>query len=412
MPGKKLTFLSRLTSEEEKYLIKSIQIAHQKETETDTIPDLIVKICGKCGTHNDADAVFCKSCGKRLITNTDKSDSTPAPAPIKTDSGKVKEDSEYSKVNSYFPNFEDDVKRAYVNAIKKPYVNDINKKQTVPENKPSSHVRSANKNIKIAITAIILVTVIVLGIFIIIKITETKSYDIALENASKIEEACNDYYACVVAGTITSSNKYNVVSDTLPKTYDTTSTRKNLANMTTVAGALEYAGLTDLKDTIGEFSYVDKSNYNYSKYIYANIDPDKPSEAKPLTLKTTMGDIFEVAESMEYASEIENACKDYYACVVAGTITSSNKYNVVSDTLPKTYDTTSTRKNLANMTTVAGALEYAGLTDLKDTIGEFSYVDKSNYNYSKYIYANIDPDKPSEAKPLTLKTTMGDIFKE
>lgn len=289
MPGKKLTFLSRLTSEEEKHLIKSMQIAHQKETETDTVSDLIVKICGKCGTQNDADAVFCKSCGKRLITNTDKSDSTPAPAPIKTDSGKVKEDSKYSKVNSYFPNFEDEVKR---DLIKRAYANDINKKQTVPENKPSSHVRSANKNIKIAITAIILVAVIVLGIFIITKITETKSYDMALKNASEIENACKDYYAFVSAGVIHSSNKCNVVSDTLPEATDTASTRKKIANQTTVAGALEFVGLTDLKDTIGEFSYVDKSNYNYSKYIYANIDPDKPSEAKPLTLKTTMGDIF------------------------------------------------------------------------------------------------------------------------
>lgn len=60
------------------------------------------------------------------------------------------------------------------------------------------------------------------------------------------------------------------------------------------------------------------------------------------------------------AATIDNACKTYYAGIVAGNINASNKGNVSADTLPAINASTQAKQSGANGASVQGALEYNG----------------------------------------------------
>lgn len=59
------------------------------------------------------------------------------------------------------------------------------------------------------------------------------------------------------------------------------------------------------------------------------------------------------------AATVDNACKTYYAGIVAGSITSADT-NVTADTLPAATASSSAKKSSAKAATVKGALEYNG----------------------------------------------------
>ena len=71
------------------------------------------------------------------------------------------------------------------------------------------------------------------------------------------------------------------------------------------------------------------------------------------------------------AASIDAACKNLYAEVVAGTITSDNPGKVSTNkaNLTKATDTATKKKSAAQACTVQMALEYAGLTGLQGKVG-------------------------------------------
>lgn len=102
------------------------------------------------------------------------------------------------------------------------------------------------------------------------------------------------------------------------------------------------------------------------------------------------------------AAALSNACKSYYAAVVAGSVSSENPGAVTFDKLPSMMEPASKKKNSALMLTVGGAMQYSGLTYLKDTLNSF-VADNSTGT----IYAIIDENKPSTATvPVTQETTL------
>lgn len=268
MPSKNTVFLFRLTDKEQESILKNPPVSFQKQTETDEAPDLIVKICGRCRTHNDADAVFCKKCGKKFFSNTVTADSTPAP---------ISEETDIVSIPAYIEQQENDNNAA------------------LPEQTVSSPVKIKKKKAIIAAVAIALAAAVFLGIFITIKIVEKSSYDRAVGNAVKIETACEDYYAGVISGVLynDSAGAASIVSDTIPERYVSISTRKSISKQLTVAGALEYAGLTELKSSINEYYYSSIGGKTATN-VYYYLDPNKPSDSKILTLTTTMEELFDL----------------------------------------------------------------------------------------------------------------------
>lgn len=109
------------------------------------------------------------------------------------------------------------------------------------------------------------------------------------------------------------------------------------------------------------------------------------------------------------AATIDAAAKDYYAELVAGTINDQAPGKITTATekalLPKAADGTSARKTAALKCTLQGAMEYAGVTQLSNKLGDFTY-DKEGT-----IFATVDKSRTAvaQAKKLTAATTFSDL---
>ena len=109
------------------------------------------------------------------------------------------------------------------------------------------------------------------------------------------------------------------------------------------------------------------------------------------------------------AASIDAACKNLYAEVVAGTITSDNpgKISTNKSSLTKATDTATKKKSAAQACTVQMALEYAGLTGLQGKVGtsngDFCYEIKTGT-----IYAVLEHSVNGTAyNQLTTGTSFG-----
>ena len=130
------------------------------------------------------------------------------------------------------------------------------------------------------------------------------------------------------------------------------------------------------------------------------------------------------------ASSVNTACKNMYAEIVSGTINASNKGSITTKItttvtgadsttgLPPANAAASTRKSIALDATVQQALEYAGLTNLANKVGDFVYM-KNDTAKDTTIYADVDKSKPSTIdgtangtaatyEKVTLTTKMSD----
>ena len=100
------------------------------------------------------------------------------------------------------------------------------------------------------------------------------------------------------------------------------------------------------------------------------------------------------------AATVDAACKDYYAEVVSGTINAANPGKVTTDTLPAGNAAPGVRKTAALACTVQGALEYAGVTNLSNKVGEM------DWDAEGTIFANVDKSRTKSGGPVTTGTTM------
>ena len=109
------------------------------------------------------------------------------------------------------------------------------------------------------------------------------------------------------------------------------------------------------------------------------------------------------------AATVDAACKDYYAELVAGTINKSAPGKITSTTetgvLPAANDGTTARKTAALKCTIQGAMEYAGVTQLSNKLGDMTY-DKEGT-----IFAKVDKSRTpvQNAKTLAATTTFSDL---
>lgn len=91
------------------------------------------------------------------------------------------------------------------------------------------------------------------------------------------------------------------------------------------------------------------------------------------------------------AASLSNACKTYFAGIVAGQINASAP-GKSTDSLPAANASNSVKVSTALNCTVKGACEYNGLTDLKNKVADF-VVDTSTGT----IYYTKDGNKPAAA---------------
>ncbi len=107
------------------------------------------------------------------------------------------------------------------------------------------------------------------------------------------------------------------------------------------------------------------------------------------------------------ASQLDAACKDFYAGVVSGTINNSNKGGV-SANLPAANAAKSTLKNAAKLLTVNEAVQYSGLT------GQFDSTKIADYQYSTtdgtITYVGDDGSVDAGNTQLAMNTTFGTLY--
>ena len=105
------------------------------------------------------------------------------------------------------------------------------------------------------------------------------------------------------------------------------------------------------------------------------------------------------------ASSLSNACKDMYAEVVAGTLNSESTKKPAGATLPAPSDSPSQKKAAAQALTVANAIDYAGLGDLTNKVGDFVYDSNTGTIYGK----DDDAVKNKGYAQVTTALTMQDL---
>ena len=108
------------------------------------------------------------------------------------------------------------------------------------------------------------------------------------------------------------------------------------------------------------------------------------------------------SQSTSDAATIDNACKNYYAEVVAGTMNASNPGQVTSDVLPAATAASSVRKSTALKCTVGGAIEYAGLTNLSSKLSDMAA------DYSGTIHSKNDTDESFSVYNISYNTTFAE----
>ena len=264
MQNTRTVCLFRLTGQEEKSLIRPIAKYNRE------VPETIAKdkkLCARCNTENDADAVFCKACANFFGESGTVSYFTPPPSP--------------AKVGSYPSSAAVAVVQDSADAL-------------AQEQKASAKSRKKTRKGFIAAGC---AAIVIFSIFIGVKAVQKAFYDKKTENAKAIENACKNYYVTIVSGAINNDNDAGVTADTMPDKGSSISSRKTAALKATVAGALEYSGLTDLKDYISEYDYYITGTPNDNDYDYQEItiyycgDPYLPISARNLTLYTTLGEL-------------------------------------------------------------------------------------------------------------------------
>lgn len=83
------------------------------------------------------------------------------------------------------------------------------------------------------------------------------------------------------------------------------------------------------------------------------------------------------------AATIDNACKTYYAGIVAGNINNTNK-GKVTESLPPVNAATQAKQSGANAATVKGALEYNGTwSTISGKLGDFGADQDGNIIYKQ-----------------------------
>lgn len=109
------------------------------------------------------------------------------------------------------------------------------------------------------------------------------------------------------------------------------------------------------------------------------------------------------------ASQMNNACKEYYAGVIGGRINSTDKGNSTQPDLPAKNSSISSKYKAATSATVQYALEYADLyPSLKNVLkaGDNTFVYDSKGN----IYSATNPEYSSLTDYVQASTTLGTLY--
>ena len=112
------------------------------------------------------------------------------------------------------------------------------------------------------------------------------------------------------------------------------------------------------------------------------------------------------AQQKADASSLSNACKEMYAEVVAGVLNSQSTKQPAGAALPDPSASTSQKRAAAKALTVANAIDYAGLGDLTNKVGDFVYDSNGGTIYGK----DDDAVKGKGLPTVTLSTTMAELF--
>ena len=110
--------------------------------------------------------------------------------------------------------------------------------------------------IELVVVVAILAVLAAIAIPAVISIIQSASSAALETEAASMDQACKMYYTGVKSGEINRDNFTAAQSgDLIPNKVAPTSTKMGCARRCTVAGALEYGGLSDLLSRLDEFGY-------------------------------------------------------------------------------------------------------------------------------------------------------------
>ena len=129
-----------------------------------------------------------------------------------------------------------------------------------------------------------------------------------------------------------------------------------------------------------EFFACQKDSTKVGSYTFDNGQLTFVMDGKTKTLLP-----WDIAEKYLWANYLNKACRNYRIDVAAGTTNSANPNNVTANTLPDNTATDEERAKAAAHCTVAGAVEFAALDSVQESVdnGDFVY-DKNGTIYPKH----------------------------
>ncbi len=149
--------------------------------------------------------------------------------------------------------------------------------------------RSSKKGftlVELVVVIAILSILAVVAIPLVYNILSASSETADETEAATLNEACREYHAEVMAGTINSAEKKGSTQTGLPGPRGSLSLRQKAASNAKVINACEYAGLTKTKRRI-------EDGLNMFGYTSDGVVKISDATTTPITSTTTLGDIYD-----------------------------------------------------------------------------------------------------------------------
>ena len=129
---------------------------------------------------------------------------------------------------------------------------------------------------------------------------------------------------------------------------------------------------------------------------FAGCDEGSANNAANTAASNTAAGLTNAADTSKAASDVDKACRDYYAGVTSGTITNSDSPAAASPGAAM-----SAKSKAAKAATVHDALLYSKQTDLEASLSQLSVDDKGNV---------VVKGSGTKITELSSSTTMGEMY--
>ena len=150
--------------------------------------------------------------------------------------------------------------------------------------------------VELVVVIAILAILAAIAIPAVVNIINSANTSSAQTNAASIDQACKDYYAGIISGTVNKGNTSNTDNGILPEKSAAATLKKSSAKVATIGGALEWNGISDKfssDDSVQDYYYCDDGIGTITyRGEESNPGSDGTNNYVKITLTTALGDMY------------------------------------------------------------------------------------------------------------------------